>query len=364
MSAKVNVVGAINLITLPFNIKRWQKTLANIIPDTLGYSLKDKVSLYSKIGIFIPFYVALLFILQVIFILLFAMSSYSSVCLKHAFAKFYKLCNEQRSWMFIYCFFCFEGFCMIITIWYVVKALSNLPSIAVSVLSGLTLNVVYFFPYVVYISIVMFYSWMFWTSVEQKYVVLLRSIFDSIIGNNESNNNNDSSNNNNGNRNRYMTSNNTVNTYNINNINSGHDRGTCENNKIVSVVSRKLYNDVRERLLPYHSNLFRFAMNVMSISVFAYIILTLVRVLQANDVSPTVQLLTTFSVSVFPYVMNTVASKKGDEQRDAWKEQLKHRVKPLVDELTTDKPDLREIQLIVRHGIVEVNTDERLATLV
>jgi hypothetical protein len=47
-----------------------------------------------------------------------------------------------------------------------------------------------------------------------------------------------------------MTSNNTVNTYNINNINSGHDRGTCENNKIVSVVSRKLYNDVRERLLP------------------------------------------------------------------------------------------------------------------
>ena len=103
--------------------------------------------------------------------------------------------------------------------------------------------------------------------------------------------------------------------------------------------------------MPYHENLLRFAMNVFGISLFAYITLTLVRVLQVNNVSPTVQLLTTFSVSAFPYIMNTIAAKKGDEQKSAWKEQLKHRVKALVNKLTVDKPELRRTQLIVRHEL-------------
>jgi hypothetical protein len=130
------------------------------------------------------------------------------------------------------------------------------------------------------------------------------------------------------------------------------------------VVSKEIYDDVRERVLPYHGNLFCFVVKVLGISVFAYIILTIVRVLQANDVSPTVQLLTTFSVSVFPYVMNTVAAKKGEEQKDAWIEQLKHRVKPLVDELTIDKPDLRETQLSIRHEVVGPNRDKLRESIV
>ena len=88
-------------------------------------------------------------------------------------------------------------------------------------------------------------------------------------------------------------------------------------------------------------------MKVFGIILFAYIILTLVRILQANDVSTTVQLLTTFSVSAFPYIMNTVAAKKGEERSNNWKEQLKCRVEPLVDELTADDPDLGRTRLIV-----------------
>ena len=49
-------------------------------------------------------------------------------------------------------------------------------------------------------------------------------------------------------------------------------------------------------------------------------------VLQASDVSPTVQLLTTVSVRAFLYIMNIAAAKKGEEQKDAWEEQLKQRV--------------------------------------
>ena len=129
------------------------------------------------------------------------------------------------------------------------------------------------------------------------------------------------------------------------------------------VVSKELYDDVRERLLPYHGVLFCFVLKVFGVSLFAYVTLTLVRILQANDVSPTVQLLTTFSVSAFPYIMNTVAAKKGEEQNNNCKEQLKYRVEPLVDELTADNSDLRQTQLVVRHEF-EPNTEELRESMV
>ena len=61
----------------------------------------------------------------------------------------------------------------------------------------------------------------------------------------------------------------------------------------------------------------------------------------------------------------TVAAKKGEEQKDAWIEQLKNRVKPLVhDELTVDKPGLRETQLIIRHEVVGPNRDKLRESIV
>jgi hypothetical protein len=69
-SARVNALGAISLITLPFNVKRWKKFLFGfsdkfIAAHTLGSSLKDNVVLYSKTGVvclfvllFICFYIA------------------------------------------------------------------------------------------------------------------------------------------------------------------------------------------------------------------------------------------------------------------------------------------------------------------
>ena len=135
--------------------------------------------------------------------------------------------------------------------------------------------------------------------------------------------------------------------------------------KIVCVVSKEVYDKVRERLLPYHGHgsLSCFALKVFCISSFSYIMLTLVRILQANDVSPTVQVLTTFGVSAFPCIMNMVAAKKGEGQNDAWKEQITRRVKPLVHGLTANNPELGRTQLIIPHRVVIPHRDSNVEIL-
>ena len=463
LSARENLLGAIGLITLPFNIKRWKILLVRfydkfIKPRTLGSSLKDKVLLFSKTVVFCLLNFVFVFMLQVVFVLLLIMECYCFVVLRRMARILYSRDQRRRHWTRVLAICLYEGICLGLTIKVFFIPLIYMPFIIISSVSGLVLNVVYFFPYVVSISVLTFYSWLFWTSVEQQYVVLMRLIFDNNINNNDdhndgygnnsngnnndngnnnsndnssnnnsnnnsnenssnenssnensnnhnnnsndnsndndnSNNNNsnnnsnenssnsnnhnsnnsnsnDNSNNNNNNNNSNENSsnnnsnnnsnnhNNNNNNNNSNNDNVGRDHRTHNNTEIVCVVSKELYDNIRERLLPYHGNLFRFVMNVFWICIFSYIILTLVRVLQTNDVSPTVQLLTTLSVSAVPYIMNTVAGKKGEEQKDAEKEQLKHSVKPLVDTLTADNPDLRRTQLIIQHEVVDPDRDE------
>ncbi len=370
LSCRVNVSGAISLITLPFNIKRWKISLVRfyhkfIEPDTLGSSLRDKALLFSKTGVFCFFYIVFVIILQVIFVLSLMMDCYYTLIKKLGARLYHASDQRRRQYVCVWAICIGENVCLSLTIVVVVQALTCIPFIIISLVSGLILNVVYFFPYVVSISVLTFYSWMFWSSVEQQYVVLMRLIFDNNIHDNNTttiaattiaathdNNSSDTTHDNN------SSDNNSHNDDNSHNGNEGRNRRTYTETEIVCVVSKDLYDNIRERLLPYHGNLFWFVINVLGISIFAYIILTLVRVLQATDVSSTVQLLTTFSVSAFPYIMNTVAGKKGEEQMDAWKEQLKHSVKPLLNTLTADKPDLRRTQLIIKHVIVHPDGEE------
>ncbi|CAB4026233.1 Hypothetical predicted protein, partial [Paramuricea clavata] len=111
---------------------------------------------------------------------------------------------------------------------------------------------------------------------------------------------------------------------------------TYGNTKVVQVVSKQLYEKVRENLLPYHWNLFLFWWKLMAIFVFAYFVLTLVEILQENDTLPTVNILTTFCVGAFPHLMNMLVAKHSEEQENAWKEELKVRVKRLVYKLSAD----------------------------
>jgi hypothetical protein len=394
--ARVNVSGAINLITLPVNVKRWKKSLARfshdfIAPGTLGSSVKGNILLYSKTGVFCLCYIVFIFIMQVIFVLLFTMESYSSLLLRQITIVVHK--SDQRTLMTLihtYAIVFCETLCLLYTITIFLHVVQYTPYIFIPLLSGLILNVVYFSPYIVYISFFTFYSWTFWGYVEQQYVVLMRLIFDQNMNNdNNRNKKHNSNDNNNDNNNNNNNNDNNVNNHEDDNSNTsgdgevnqeimrwlnradttyvGRDRGTRENNSVVDVddrielvcvVSKELYDKIREHLLPYHGNLFRFVLNILCISVFSYLTLTLVRILQASDISPTVQSLTTFSVCAFPYIMNTVAANKSDEQKNAWKEQLKHRVKPLVDKFTANNPELGRTQLIIRHQALDSNWED------
>ena len=86
---------------------------------------------------------------------------------------------------------------------------------------------------------------------------------------------------------------------------------------------------------------------MVCVAAFAYFVLTLVEILQASDISPTVQMITTFSVSALPYIMNTFAGKNGDEEKSAWKENLQAEVKYLVKKRIADNPELARTSIVV-----------------
>ena len=355
LSEKESVSAAIGLITLPLNITRWKKSLAGfyervIASRTSECSLRHKILLCGKAVVFYPGYIFLISVLQVLLISVFVV--YFLILLWD------NMFNNKRK----KCFYILSYLSVFSTLLLFTFFLFWLPGVAISLLSGIILNIVYFFPYIVYTSILTFYAWMFWSSVEQQYVVLMRLIYDCNLDN-ESNNNvtncngSDNSignlNNHNSNNDEHSNVSGNSDIYEediplLNMADNDLEDEECEmlneNCAFLCVVSKELYDNVRERLLPYHVTLFFFALKVVLIFLFSYLTLTLVRVLQASDVSPTVQLLTTVSVSAFPYIMNIVGAKKGEDQKDAWKEQLKQRVKPLVDKLTAGKPELRRTQ--------------------
>ena len=55
LSARVNFLGAVNLMTLPFNIKRWKTSLLTFsqrnTPQTVEYSVLKKALLHFKTGV-------------------------------------------------------------------------------------------------------------------------------------------------------------------------------------------------------------------------------------------------------------------------------------------------------------------------
>ena len=193
-----------------------------------------------------------------------------------------------------------------------------LHSVAILSTSGILLNILYLFPYITFMSVLLFYSLTFWRSVEAKYFTLKALIYDEI-----DNNDGDDD---------------------INRSDNGND--SCEDDyEIVCVVSKELYEKIRERLLPYKNYLFYFALKLFFMVGFCYIALSLVKIFQANGVCLYVQILTSLSLSAIPRLLNIVVSRKGDEEKAAWKKQLRVRVKQQVKRLTTRNPEYRKILL-------------------
>ena len=114
----------------------------------------------------------------------------------------------------------------------------------------------------------------------------------------------------------------------------GDEIGNWEYRNNQPMILRQYYDTIREEILPYNLVLFPFFIKVLFVYLFAYFLFTIVNVLNTTDVSGTVKVITTMSMSVLPYIFNVVAAKKSEGEEKAEKEVQKIKVEKRVSELT------------------------------
>ena len=191
-----------------------------------------------------------------------------------------------------------------------------IPSI-MSFLLGVFLNLIYFIPYLAFISVLTFYCCTYWNTMEEKYFVLKRLIYEACRE-----------------------------TENINNgcIPNRHPK---PKEKVLPVVSKELYDKIREELLPYDTNLFYFGLKMVWSIAFSYAIFTRINMLNESNVNGLVQVVTTASLGVLSHIFNMVGLKANEERKKAENEKLKLNVKFMVKELISKDPKLARRLLII-----------------
>ena len=117
------------------------------------------------------------------------------------------------------------------------------------------------------------------------------------------------------------------------------------NTKLVPVVSRKLYDKIRERLLPYDTTFFYYIVTVAFLIIpLSTIVYKQLETFQEIDVTPTINILITLMIGALPYGYNLIIhARNGEEWKTAWKEEIKMNVKCMV----LNNPDLAKTVLIV-----------------
>ena len=189
--------------------------------------------------------------------------------------------------------------------------------VIMSFLLGLFLNLIYFIPYFALFSVLTFYCYTYWKTMEEKYFVLKQLIYEACRE--------------------------------LQNINNGciPNRHPEPNEEVLLVVSKELYDKIREKLLPYDTNLFYCGLKMVWSIAFSLSIFALINMLNEFNVTGLVQVVTTASVGVMPYIFNMVASKTSEAKTKAWNEQLKMNVKYMVEGLTREDPELARTVLIM-----------------
>ena len=185
---------------------------------------------------------------------------------------------------------------------------------------GLFLNLTHFIPYFAFSAVLLFYCSSYWKSMEEKYLVLKRLIYEECQG--------------------------------VQDVNNGciPNRYPKRKEKVLPVVSKVLYDKIREELLPYHTNLFYFGLKIFWSLIFSYSIFKLINVLHEFNVTGAVQVVTTASLGVIPHIFNMVALKTNEEKKKALEEKLKLNVKYMVEDLVRANPELAWTVLILQEN--------------
>ena len=389
-----NYQSIVNVLTLLCNVKRWQRSLKKFFNATVPRGCGKKCCYYIKA----VFYSIMCFIVcmyvVVTFVILFMAIAFK--ILSYAFFPFsfyYNFGPNSNCFQktYIFCSFLF----MLMTYFYFSISLH---SIIFLYFAGIILNVVHYIPFLTSISVLVFYSWTFWQDVEIKYFTLKMQIYevckekfdpdcvggkgrgnvgdgkdgnvnidkskvgDGKVGNDDNDDNDDND----------LTfwqyvkrkcftlkmkiyevykeifDPDYVGVADGNDGDHNDDIFTTKwryNHNNESMISIQLYDRIREEILPYNLTLFHFFIKVFFVFLFALLMFTVINILRTADISGTVKVITTMSVSVVPHILNVVAAKISEERKNAQNEVQKIKVEKLVSKLTESTDQVYQIYM-------------------
>jgi hypothetical protein len=288
--------GAIKILTLPFNIKNWRELikiryrLFVLFRDPQTWFTAILVNLLAVLHSFVL--ICIVFVFRIILVIFYP--------ILHGVRLLYLIQNLQYEFVSCSC----QRFCQVLVllhafglVFFFCYTLYVLIHALQSLLLGLLLNLAYFTPYFAFISVLTFYCLSFWKSMEEKYFLLQRLIYEC--------------------RDKY----------------SGQQ---IASNEEFHVVKKNHYDKIRERLLPYDTNLSYFGLKIFWSFVFSFGVLQVINMLNEFNVTSVVQVVTTASLGIMPYIFNMVASKISEERKKASEERLKFKVKCMVKELDNE----------------------------
>ena len=320
----------IKMLTLPCNIKFWSKASKTVNQKIATFTAKHPrfnnnalkffgVCLCCPFAVFIYFFLVFtlpIYCIAVVFLCLL----YTRLLLISSSSNLKYCCGCLLWYVFLCLSFCLFQFWTIVLI----------PKAIMSLLFGLFLNLIFFIPYLAFVSVLTFYCISYWKSMEENYLLLKQLIYEAC-------------------RDTKHDDNDLI-----------PNKRPKRNEKVLPVVSKELYDKIREKLLPYDKNLFNLGLKFLCVFAFAFAIFQLIKMLREFEVTGFVQVLTTASLGVMPHIFNMAALKTSEQMKEAWKEKLKLNVKYMVEDLVRDDSELAQTTVIIpwQHDTTNEMTDD------
>ena len=313
--------GVIRMLTLPFSRSYWEKTIKTWYTISALFMERVRMKFRNRILKTLTLWTCYVLIVLISVLSVFVVFLYLTI-LTSFYPLIYMATMLYITHVLEYKFVdsCCPAFLEVLILFHIaclqiilLFALVVMTSAIQSFLLGLFLNLIYFMPYFAFFSVLTFYCGNYWKTMEEKYLVLKRLVYEAC---------------------RDMQP--------VNNGSNGciPNRHPKREGKVLPVVSKELYDKVREKLLPYDINLFYFALKIFWAVAFSFGILKLIELLNEFNVIGVVQVITTASLGVMPHIFNMIALKTSEEKKKAREEKLKLNVKYMVEDLVREDPQL------------------------
>ena len=284
----------VETLTLPFNIQLWSKEVKELY-SWCGNNFSFEPNWLRQIASYV---ICFLFFCFSFPFLLIISSMYPVFRLVSLVVHVCALGYEFNWSCHIVCLLCLTIVLCVSVIVLLGFALHAIILALMSFLLGLFLNLIFYIPYIAFFSVLTFYCYSYWQTMEEKYFALKRLIYEE--------------------------------------CQKRQDNDGCipePNGKVLPVVSKSLYDQIRRELLPYNTNLFFFGLKMLWSIAFSFGIFKLIDILNEFNVTGIVQVVTTASLGIMPHILNMVALKTSEERKKAWDERFKLSIKYMVEEL-------------------------------